>query len=86
MIKGLNIAALLVAFAGALVMIKYQSPVVLWVTREGEGMIAFKTSPTQEQRKTNKALWRNYMLKYRLGIGLLAFGFFLQLGAAVFAP
>jgi hypothetical protein len=86
MIKGLSIIALLVAFAGALVLMRYQSPVVLWVTREGEGMISFTTSPTPEQRETNKALWRKYMLKYRVGVGLLAIGFLGQLFAAVVAP
>jgi hypothetical protein len=79
----LNIAGLVFAFAGALWLLKYQSPAVLWVTREGEGMIAFTNSPTPEQREANKAQWQKYMGKYRFGVGLLAFGFFLQLFAMI---
>ena len=84
MVKWLNIAALVSAFLGALVLLKYQSPVVLWVTREGAGMIGWTNSPSQQERETNKAQWRKYMLKYIIGVGLVALGFLLQLAAAIF--
>jgi len=64
-----------------LVLIFYPVPVVLSVTREGKGLLQFATSPTPE----NKAQWQKYMRKYRIGFGLLVFGFVLQLIAAIFA-
>ena len=69
MMKWFDIAASLSAFLGALVLLKYQSPVVLWVTEEGDGIIGWTTSPGQQQRETNKAQWRKYMRKYQIGVG-----------------
>jgi hypothetical protein len=83
MVECLNIIALIFGFAGAMVLIKYQSPVVLWVTQEGEGMFQFTNSPTPQEREANKAKWRKYMRAYQAGVALLALGFLLQLAAAV---
>jgi hypothetical protein len=81
MVEWLNGAGLIFGFLGAVVLIKYPSPVALWVTRYGDEMITFTNSPTLQRREANKIRWQRHMFAYRAGVGLLALGFFLQLTA-----
>jgi hypothetical protein len=79
----MNIAALLLGCTGALVLLKYQAPVTLWVTKDGAGIMNWTTEPPAEEREANRRQWRRYMLRYRTGIALLALGFFFQLAAVI---
>jgi hypothetical protein len=74
-----EIIAAAAGFFGALLLIWWPSPLTLMVTKEGHGIINWLNSPPPEQIETNKALWHRHMRRYRFGLGLLAFGFALQL-------
>jgi hypothetical protein len=49
-----DIIGLVAGFLGALLLLRYQSPVTLWVTENGLGIINWTNSPTPEQVEANK--------------------------------
>ena len=83
MAKCLEIIALLIGFLGSMVLVWNPSPVTFWVAQDGSEFVNWKNSPPPEKVEANKANWRQYMMLYRMGIGLLAAGFLLQLGALI---